>query len=126
MMYFFVMALGLAVLQLTSCCPAQHELTVNKMNQILNEAKERNGNGTMWLQGHGRGPSTRGFPIAEWPPQTEIIRAPEGGTLFIPCKTATTPTARLCLTSRFRRHSHTTEGGFLFPRKGYPESRSKK
>ncbi|XP_055356014.1 uncharacterized protein LOC129601270 isoform X2 [Paramacrobiotus metropolitanus] len=39
----------------------------------------------MQLQGYGRGPSSRSFPIAEWPPNTELIRAPEGDTLVVPC-----------------------------------------
>ncbi|XP_055330703.1 uncharacterized protein LOC129583035 isoform X2 [Paramacrobiotus metropolitanus] len=55
------------------------------VNRVLNEAKQRNGSGTMHLQGYGRGPSNKGYPIAEWPPGTEVIRAPEGGTLVIPC-----------------------------------------
>ncbi|XP_055339382.1 uncharacterized protein LOC129588971 [Paramacrobiotus metropolitanus] len=85
MMYGFVVAIGVVVLQLASCCPVQEGLSVDRMNQLLNDAKQRNGNGTMHLLGHGRGPGTLGFPIAEWPPNTEVIRAPEGGTLLIPC-----------------------------------------
>ncbi|XP_055344951.1 uncharacterized protein LOC129592846 isoform X2 [Paramacrobiotus metropolitanus] len=81
-----VVVLAFCVLGIGTC-PAQGQkgLTVEKLNQILNEAKQRNGSGTMHLQGYGRGPSSQGYPIAEWPPGTEVIRAPEGGTLLIPC-----------------------------------------
>ncbi|XP_055334101.1 uncharacterized protein LOC129585137 isoform X2 [Paramacrobiotus metropolitanus] len=58
---------------------------VDTMDEILNEAKKRNSNGTMHLRRFGRGPSVAGYPNTEWPPQTELIQAPEGGTLFLPC-----------------------------------------
>ncbi|XP_055342205.1 uncharacterized protein LOC129590822 [Paramacrobiotus metropolitanus] len=79
-----------AAVVLACCIPgtltcAKTGLSVEKINRILNEAKQRNGNGTMHLQGYGRGPTSQEYPIAEWPPGTEIIRAPEGGTLVIFC-----------------------------------------
>ncbi|XP_055352202.1 uncharacterized protein LOC129598359 [Paramacrobiotus metropolitanus] len=69
-------------------CPSQKGRSVesvDRLNQILNEAKKSNGNGSMFLRGYGRPPSTPRFPTAEWPPNTEIIRAPERGELVIPC-----------------------------------------
>ncbi|XP_055343084.1 uncharacterized protein LOC129591451 [Paramacrobiotus metropolitanus] len=66
-------------------CPVQQGLTVTKLNQILDRAKECSGTGTMRLGGCCRGPSSRKYPISEWPPNTEILQAPEGGTLLIHC-----------------------------------------
>ncbi|XP_055356737.1 uncharacterized protein LOC129601852 [Paramacrobiotus metropolitanus] len=39
----------------------------------------------MCLQGYGRGPGFRRFPLPVLPPQMQIIRAPEGGTLLVYC-----------------------------------------
>ncbi|XP_055352201.1 uncharacterized protein LOC129598358 [Paramacrobiotus metropolitanus] len=66
-------------------CPSQKGLSVDRLNQILNEAKQSNGSGTMFLRGYGRPPPTPRFPTWEWPPNTAIMRAPEGGALVIPC-----------------------------------------
>ncbi|XP_055350093.1 uncharacterized protein LOC129596771 [Paramacrobiotus metropolitanus] len=88
----FCVAAAVAVVMLSlvpwsTPCPSQRNdiSPVDRLNQILNEAKHRNGHGTMHLHGYGRGPSLPRYPIKEWPPETEIIRAPEGGTLLIHC-----------------------------------------
>ncbi|XP_055348012.1 uncharacterized protein LOC129595125 [Paramacrobiotus metropolitanus] len=69
-------------------CPVQPGVSVERISQILDEAKRRNGSGTMFLEGFGRGPSTKRFLVAEWPPNTAIMRAPESGTLLILCNTS--------------------------------------
>ncbi|XP_055339333.1 uncharacterized protein LOC129588936 [Paramacrobiotus metropolitanus] len=67
--------------------PVQEGLTLERINQILNEAKEKNGSGTMQL-GLGRDPmSIEKFSIEELP-QTKVIRVPEGGTLVLTCSNA--------------------------------------
>ncbi|XP_055346494.1 uncharacterized protein LOC129593980 [Paramacrobiotus metropolitanus] len=67
-------------LHFSAGCPHRKTSPIN-LNKVLNEAKESNGSGTMHLRGYG----SPKFLVAEWPPQTEIIRVPEGGKLFIPC-----------------------------------------
>ncbi|XP_055356003.1 uncharacterized protein LOC129601264 isoform X2 [Paramacrobiotus metropolitanus] len=67
-----------------ACAPQPSGITVDRLMRMLDAAKARNGSGRMHLQGHGSGPTSAGYPIAEWPPGTEVVRAPEGGTLVIP------------------------------------------
>ncbi|XP_055327864.1 uncharacterized protein LOC129581041 [Paramacrobiotus metropolitanus] len=78
-------AVGLASWFPGSLQCSQQGVSVDTINRILDQAKERNASGTMHLQGHGRGLPTRDFPLAAWPPNTQVIRAPEGGRLLIPC-----------------------------------------
>ncbi|XP_055339393.1 uncharacterized protein LOC129588980 [Paramacrobiotus metropolitanus] len=60
-------------------------LTAAAISDILDEARRLNGNGAMFLHGYGIGPTPEKISIAEWPPETAIIRTPEGGALSIPC-----------------------------------------
>ncbi|XP_055357072.1 uncharacterized protein LOC129602125 [Paramacrobiotus metropolitanus] len=76
-------------------CSTQKGLTVDRLHQILNEAKQRNGNGVMQLHGYGRGRTFEDVPAMEWPPNTQIIRAPEGGTLHVPCKNNNTKVSHI-------------------------------
>ncbi|XP_055344923.1 uncharacterized protein LOC129592822 [Paramacrobiotus metropolitanus] len=83
-----VVMLAFCVQNSFGCSTKTNGRPVDRMNQLLNEAKQLNDKGIMHLHGYGSGPSTRNYPISEWPPHTEIIRAPEGGTLFVPCSNA--------------------------------------
>ncbi|XP_055348448.1 uncharacterized protein LOC129595456 [Paramacrobiotus metropolitanus] len=66
-------------------CGTRPKFTIEKINQILDEAKQCSHNGTLHLNGYGSPAKPDGYPAAELPPLTEIFRAPEGGTVVIPC-----------------------------------------
>ncbi|XP_055348485.1 uncharacterized protein LOC129595485 [Paramacrobiotus metropolitanus] len=66
-------------------CGTRPKFTIEKINQILDEAKQCSHNGTLHLNGYGSPANPDEYPSAEFPPSTKIFRAPEGGTVVIPC-----------------------------------------